>query len=94
MSTAKSKYNTTYFQWGGKGSTADRYAKFTAPEQGTLKVWVMVTVNVGGDEQSVAGGYNVNDGAKEVEFSIPAGEVLIYCTGNALRFYRIYYTNK
>ena len=75
------------------------------PEQGTLKVWVsntgssedltrMVTVNVGGDEQSVAGGYNVNDGAKEVEFSIPAGEVLIYCTGNALRFYRIYYTNK
>ena len=105
VSTAKSKYNTTYFQWGGKGSTADRYAKFTAPEQGTLKVWVsntgssedltrMVTVNVGGDEQSVAGGYNVNDGAKEVEFSIPAGEVLIYCTGNALRFYRIYYTNK
>jgi hypothetical protein len=105
VSSAKSKYNTTYFQWGGKGSTADRYAKFTAPEQGTLKVWVsntgssedltrMVTVNVGGDEQSLAGGYNVNDGAKEVEFSIPAGEVLIYCTGNALRFYRIYYTNK
>ena len=47
VSTAKSKYNTTYFQWGGKGSTSDRYMKFTAPEQGTLKVWAS---NTGGSE--------------------------------------------
>ncbi|MBQ8021105.1 MAG: DUF4957 domain-containing protein, partial [Bacteroidales bacterium] len=38
LSTAKSKYQPTYFQMGGGGSTTDRYFKFTAPEQGTLKV--------------------------------------------------------
>ncbi|MBO6029562.1 MAG: hypothetical protein J6P75_10240, partial [Bacteroidales bacterium] len=43
VSTAKSKYNTTFFQWGGKGSLDDRYLKFTAPEQGTLTVWASNT---------------------------------------------------
>ena len=78
---------------------------FTAPEQGTLKVWAsntgnsedltrMVTVKVGDDEQSLPGGYASGGGAVEVEFSVKAGEVHIYPTGNGLRFYHIYYTNK
>ena len=104
-SAAKSKYNTTFIQMGGKGSTSDRYLKFTAPEQGTLKVWAsntgnsedltrLVTVNVGGDEQSLPGGYASGGGAVETEFSVPAGEVYIYASGNALRFYRVFYTNQ
>ena len=101
----KSKYNTTFLQWGGKSTGEDRYVKFTAPEQGTLKVWAsntgnnedltrMVTVNVNGDVQSQPGGYATGGGAVEVEFSVAAGEVKIYPTGNGLRFYRIYYTNQ
>ena len=101
----KCKYNTTFLQWGGKSSGEDRYVKFTAPEQGTLKVWAsntgnsedltrMVTVNVNGDIQSQPGGYATGGGAVEVEFSIAAGEVKIYPTGNGLRFYHIYYTNQ
>ena len=104
-SETKSKYNTTFFQWGGKSSGTDRYMSFTAPEQGTLKVWAsntgnsedltrMVTVKVGDDEQSLPGGYASGGGAVEVEFSVKAGEVHIYPTGNGLRFYHIYYTNK
>ena len=105
VSTAKSKYNTTFFQWGGKGSTSDRYMKFTAPEQGTLKVWAsntgsseatdrFVTVNQDGEETSVVGGVPSSGEPALCEFSVKAGEVLIYCTGNALRFYRVYYTNQ
>ncbi len=100
VSTAKSKYNTTFFQWGGKGSTSDRYMKFTVPEQATLKVWASntgssedlsrkVTVNVGGDEQSVPAGTPSNADPTVAEFSIPAGEVFVYATGNALRFYKL-----
>ena len=103
--SSKCKYNTTFLQWGGKSSGTDRYVSFTAPEQGTLKVWAsntgnsedltrMVTVAVGDDVQSLPGGYASGGGAVEVEFSVAAGEVKIYPTGNGLRFYRIYYTNK
>ena len=103
--SSKCKYNTTFLQWGGKSTGEDRYVKFTAPEQGTLKVWAsntgnnedlsrMVTVNVNGDVQSQPGGYATGGGAVELEFSIPAGEVKIYPTGNGLRFYHIYYTNQ
>ena len=105
VSTAKSKYNTTFFQWGGKGSLTDRYIKYTAPEQGTIKVYAsntgssedltrMVTVNQNGEETSVAGGVPSNGDPAECEFSVMAGDVYIYCTGNALRFYRITYTNQ
>ena len=101
----KCKYNTTFFQWGGKSSGEDRYMSFTAPEQGTLKVWAsntgnsedlsrMVTVAVNGDVQSQPGGYASGGGAVEIEFSVAAGEVKIYPTGNGLRFYRVYYTNQ
>ena len=100
-SKAKSKYNTTYFQWGGKGSTSDRYARFEAPSAGTLIVTAsntggsedmsrMVTVNQGGSETSQPGG--VASGSTAVlEFDVEAGEVFIYCTGNALRFYSVEY---
>ncbi|MBO7641048.1 MAG: DUF4957 domain-containing protein [Bacteroidales bacterium] len=105
VSSAKSKYNTTFFQWGGGGSDADRYMTFTAPEQGTLKVWAsntgnnedlsrLVAVKVGDDEQTQPGGYASGSGAVEIEFSIKAGEVKIYPSGNGLRFYHIYYTNQ
>ncbi len=103
--SSKCKYNTTYLQWGGKSSGTDRYVSFTAPEQGTLKVWAtntgdkedltrMVTVDVNGDVQSLAGGYPASGGPQELEFSVAAGEVKIYPTGNGLRFYHIYYINE
>ena len=102
FSTQKSKYNTTFFQWGGKGSTSDRYAKFEAPAAGKVVVTAsntgnsedltrMVTVNQGGVEDSKAGGVASNGPASVVEFEVEAGEVLIYATGNALRFYRVEY---
>ena len=104
VSTQKSKYNTTFFQWGGKGSTSDRYLKFEAPAAGTLTVTAsntsnsedltrMVTVNQGGAETSLPGGAASNASASVVSFDVQAGEVLIYCTGNPLRFYKIEYTS-
>ena len=103
VSTAKSKYNTTFFQWGGKGSTSDRYMKFTAPEQGVLKVWAsntgssedltrMVAVNVNSDEQTVPAGSPSTAEPTVAEFSIPAGDVYVYASGNALRFYKLEFT--
>ena len=103
VSTAKSKYNTTFFQWGGKGTLEDRYMKFTAPGQGTLKVWASntggsedltrcVTVNQNGVETSVAGGVPSGGTQAECEFSVMEGDVYFYCTGNALRFYKAEYT--
>ena len=104
FSTQKSKYNTTYFQWGGKGSTSDRYARFEAPAAGTLTVTTsntggsedmtrMVTVNQGGVENSKAGGV-ASGSTVTLEFEVEAGEVLIYCTGNALRFYKIEFVSE
>jgi len=95
--SSKCKYNTTFLQWGGKSSGEDRFVSFTAPDQGTVKVWAS---NTGNSEDltrmvtSLPGGYASGGGAVEVEFSVKAGEVKIYPTGNGLRFYHIYYTNK
>ena len=100
VSTAKSKYQFSCFQWGGKGSTSDRYLKFEAPAAGTLTVTAsntgdredltrMVTVNQGGVETSLPGGTAYSTGVSVVSFDVQAGEVLIYCTGNALRFYKV-----
>ncbi|MBR0247310.1 MAG: hypothetical protein IJQ61_12670, partial [Bacteroidales bacterium] len=106
ISTANSRWNTTYIQSGNAGSTADRYFKFTAPDPGIVKVWTSntgsseaptrgVTVNVGGVEEFKAGGSSSNAAPTENEFEISeAGEVYIYATGGGLRFYRIYYTNQ
>ena len=77
--------------------------KFTAPGQGTLKVWASntggsedltrcVTVNQNGVETSVAGGVPSGGTQAECEFSVMEGDVYIYCTGNALRFYKAEYT--
>ncbi|MBQ9193588.1 MAG: DUF4957 domain-containing protein [Bacteroidales bacterium] len=86
-SGSKSKYNTTFFQFGGKSGEMDRYFKFTAPEQGTLRITSSntgsaaamdrtVAVTVGDDTQKQPGGFSSN--APEVlEFSVAAGEVVI-----------------
>jgi len=102
-SGSKSKYNTTYFQFGGKSGDLDRYFKFTAPDQGTLKITVSntgssealdrtVAVTVGDDTQSQPGGFS-STSPSEIEFSVPAGEVVITAPVNGLRFYHIHYNN-
>ena len=103
-SGSKSKYNTTFFQFGGKSGDMDRYFKFTAPDQGTLKITVSntgsseamdrtVQVQVGDDVQAQGGGF-ASTAPGELEYSVPAGEVVITAPVNGLRFYRIYYTNQ
>ena len=102
FSGSKSKYNTTYFQFGGKSGEMDRYFKLTAPEQGTLRITVSntgssealdrtVAVTVGGDTQTQPGGAPSTAPAV-LEFSIMAGEVVITAPVNGLRFYKIEYT--
>ena len=101
-SGSKSKYNTTFMQFGGKSGDMDRYFKFTAPEQGTLKITVSntgsaealdrtVAVTVGDDTQAQPGGFSSNTPG-ELEFSVPAGEVVITAPVNGLRFYKIEFT--
>ncbi len=103
-SGSKSKYNTTFFQFGGKSGDMDRYFKFTAPEQGTLKITVSntgsseamdrtVAVTVGADTQSLGGGFSSNTPG-ELEYSVSAGEVVITAPVNGLRFYKIEFTYK
>ena len=103
-SGSKSKYGSNYIQFGGKSGDMDRYFKFTAPDQGTLKITASntgsseamdrtVAVTVDGDTQAQPGGYSSNS-PTELEFSVPAGEVVITAPVNGLRFYHIYYTNQ
>jgi hypothetical protein len=103
-SGSKSKYGTNYIQFGGKSGDMDRYFKFTAPDQGTLKITTSntgssealdrtVQVAVGDDVQAQPGGFSSNS-PSELEFSVPAGEVVITAPVNGLRFYHIYYTNQ
>ena len=103
-SGSKSKYNTTFIQFGGKSGDMDRYFKFIAPDQGTLKITVSntggsealdrtVQVAVGEDVQAQPGGFSSNS-PQDIEFSVPAGEVIITAPVNGLRFYHISYTNQ
>ena len=103
-SGSKSKYNTTFIQFGGKSGDMDRYFQFTAPEQGTLKITVSntgnsedvkrtVEVKVGDDVQSQVGGAPSTAPAT-LEYSVMAGDVIITAPVNGLRFYKIYYTNQ
>ena len=103
-SGSKSKYNTTYIQFGGKSGDMDRYFKFTAPDQGTVKVTVSntgsaeamdrtVAVIQGEDTQAQAGGFGKGTPGT-LEYSVKAGEVVITAPVNGLCFYRIYYTNQ
>jgi hypothetical protein len=98
-SGSKSKYNTTFFQFGGKSGDMDRYFKFNAPEQGTLKITVSntgssealdrtVQVAVGDDVQAQPGGYP-STSPTEIEFSVKAGEVIVTAPVNGLRFYKL-----
>ncbi len=105
-STEKSKYSTSYFQWGGKSDGSNRVMKFTANTAGKLTVWSsntgnsedltrLVNVKSGNYAASVPGG-SANTGApSECIFkNVPAGEVSIYPTGNGLRFYRLKFTGE
>ena len=109
VSSNKSKYNTSFFQWGGAGSTSDRYMKFTAATKGKLTVWATntgssvdmnrkVNVSAGSYSSSIAAGVaSVSSAAAAMECvfkDVPAGEVLIYPSGNALRFYKLEFTGE
>ena len=105
-SNKKSKYGSTYFQWGGAGNTEDRYLKFTATSTGKLTVWAsntgssedlnrMVAVLAGDYSESIAAGTPSNAAPTECVFkNVPAGEVLVYPTGNGLRFYKLTFTGE
>lgn len=93
-----------YIQPGGAGSNSKRYLKFTATAPGTLTVKVsntgssedltrMVTVEVGGVPESQPGGFSSND-PQALTFEVKsAGDVVIYPTGNGLRFYSVEYVS-
>lgn len=96
------KSGETYFwQPKGAGSETQRYFEFTVDVAGKLTVYAtntgnsedltrMVTVKVGdADPVSLAGGYASGNGPVPLEFTIAAGTVKIYPTGNGLRFYKI-----
>lgn len=94
-----------YIQPGGAGSATQRCFSFTAPSSGKLTVMAsntgdsedltrMVTVSVNGETQSVAGGVP-SSSPKICEFDLEISAestVVIYPTGNGLRFYSIEYT--
>ena len=95
-----------FWQPGGAGTDAKRYFEFTTDVAGTLSVFAsntgdsedltrMVTVKVGDAEpESLSGGYKSSEGAHQVDFTIGAGTVKIYPTGNGLRFYKIEFHSK
>ena len=100
------KYNKAgdiyFIQPGGKGSDTQRQFAYTAPAAGTLTVYVsntgdnedmtrMVTVKQDGKEQSQPGGTKTSAPQTIVTFEVEAGDLLIYPTGNSLRFYAIEY---
>ena len=94
-----------YIQPGGAGSATQRCFSFTAPSSGKLTVVAsntgdsedltrMVTVSVNGETQNIAGGVP-SSSPKTCEFDIEISAestVIIYPTGNGLRFYSIEYT--
>ena len=90
----------TYIQAGGKGTTEDRVFTFTVQNAGKLYVTTtgtsstadesrMCTVKVGdSDEVSKVGGSS-QDMLTVNEFEIEAGDVYVYPTVGALRFFKI-----
>lgn len=92
-----------YIQAGGasKINDNDRVFTFTTKNSGTVTIkcsntggsadnsrMVCVKDSSGNADQSQIGGF-ASTAPKEVEFSVAAGEVKVYCTGNALRFHKI-----
>lgn len=94
-----------YIQPGGKGDANKRYFKFIAPGSGTLKVWSSNTGGSADDTRKVAvqqgedastlveksGGSPSGEAPTENEFTVEEGEVRIWASGNALRFYKFEY---
>ena len=101
--TSKGKFRTDCFQMASAGSTADSYFKFKASGDGMLTVWATntgsssapdrcVTVESGGNVSSLSAGGPSNGAKAECKFNVSAGDVYVYCTGGALRIYKLEYT--
>ena len=102
--------STYFIQPGGAGKATERFFSFVLPaSSGTLTVYAsntgasedltrLVAVQVGSAEVvTKPGGYNADNGAVAVEFEISAAEestVVIYPSGNGLRFYGMEYHGK
>ncbi len=92
---------TYYWQPGGKSDGTYRYFEFTTDVAGVLSVYSsntsgsedltrMVTVQVGDAEaESLPGGSPSSSEPTKNDFTVGAGTVKIYPTGNSLRFYKI-----
>lgn len=94
-----------YIQPGGKGDANKRYFKFTAPGSGTLKVWSSNTGGSADETRKVAvqqgedattlvekvGGSPSGEAPTENVFTVEEGEIRIWASGNALRFYKFEY---
>ena len=89
-----------YIQAGGKGTTSDRVFTFTVQHAGKLSVTTtgtsdkaddtrMCTVKVGDSDEVSKSGGSSQDMLTVNEFDIEAGDVYVYATGNALRFFKI-----
>lgn len=91
----------TFIQAGGAYSeTNGRYFSFSVKNAGTLTVTVTGTagsadnsrlcaVKVGDEEPVTKVGGSGQDNLTVCEFQIPAGDVMVYPSGNALRFFKI-----
>lgn len=103
----KSKYQTNCFQMGGKVNVTDnipmdRYFTFTAPKDGYVLVVAsntgetadetrLVTVFNDGAAESQIGG-SVSTAPVSLVYTVKAGKVTVYPTGNGLRFYKILFS--
>ena len=105
VSTQKSKYREEFFQWGGKGSVDDRYMTFTPVSGGTLSVYATYTgssvpdpiryvsvVDSTGGQQDLACNTPYGEGPERFDFTVAPGQVKIFCSVNALRFFKIEFT--
>ncbi len=92
---------TYFWQPGGKSDGTTRYFEYTTDVPGILTVYSsntggsedltrMVTVKVGdADPESLPGGTPSSAEPTKNDFTVGAGTIKIYPTGNALRFYKI-----
>ena len=107
VSAAKSKYREDCFQWGGKGSTEDRYMKFTVYSEGTVSVYAANTGSSPATDGRHVSLYDSTGQTQEAEacavgsgnptnydFNVQPGEVKVFCSVNALKFYKIEFTSK
>lgn len=103
VSHNKSKSGETYFQWGGKGSNRDRFIEFDAPTNGYVVITTSNTGNSADDSRTIQVENSANPEAQSggfgaatpenLVFQVNAGKVIISCPVNALRFYKIEFTD-